>query len=601
MGPLLNNLPKVIYKYFSHILFSYFVPNNLQKYIMEQIMGIEKQAERSFFGLRAKIAITTVLVCAALAIGLTAVGLLVVREQRTEDVRGDLEIRLKLLKHVSGGDVAKWSIVEGKITANGLVMNDNLAVVDAVSAVAGGVATIFQGDLRVATNVTRPDGTRGVGTRLAAGAAFDAVVTQGRSYHGRNEILGKLHYTIYEPIRDATGKQIGILFVGIPAAASDALFEDLMRELVLAGVGFTMVATIISWIVAQRQSAPILRLTPVLEMLSRGKDPGVIDGAARRDEIGAIARAIGVLRDHLGQMRSLEAERVAELQRASAERREARIVTADGFDAAVGQVVSGVAASADILRETAKEMEVGLAATLNEMSRASVASEMASSSVQSVAESSEELSQSIREIAGQVTRSAALAADAQRQTEQTDAQVEALARAAEKIGSVVQLITEIASQTNLLALNATIEAARAGDAGKGFAVVASEVKNLAAQTTKATDEIGLQIAGVQSATSDAVGAIRRIAAMISEVNTISTGIAAAVEEQGSATDEIARAAQQAADGATTMSRTVAQVTGTAGAVANSAGMVTQSAASLADQAAKLRSEVESFLNGIRQG
>lgn len=564
-------------------------------------MGIEKQAERSFFGLRAKIAITTVLVCAALAIGLTAVGLLVVREQRTEDVRGDLEIRLKLLKHVSGGDVAKWSIVEGKITANGLVMNDNLAVVDAVSAVAGGVATIFQGDLRVATNVTRPDGTRGVGTRLAAGAAFDAVVTQGRSYHGRNEILGKLHYTIYEPIRDATGKQIGILFVGIPAAASDALFEDLMRELVLAGVGFTMVATIISWIVAQRQSAPILRLTPVLEMLSRGKDPGVIDGAARRDEIGAIARAIGVLRDHLGQMRSLEAERVAELQRASAERREARIVTADGFDAAVGQVVSGVAASADILRETAKEMEVGLAATLNEMSRASVASEMASSSVQSVAESSEELSQSIREIAGQVTRSAALAADAQRQTEQTDAQVEALARAAEKIGSVVQLITEIASQTNLLALNATIEAARAGDAGKGFAVVASEVKNLAAQTTKATDEIGLQIAGVQSATSDAVGAIRRIAAMISEVNTISTGIAAAVEEQGSATDEIARAAQQAADGATTMSRTVAQVTGTAGAVANSAGMVTQSAASLADQAAKLRSEVESFLNGIRQG
>jgi len=558
-------------------------------------------ARRVNFGLRAKITLAAALVSIALATGLTLIGTSVVQDQRRSDVAEDLNTRMRLLKHLTGGPSAKWAITDGKLTANGVVMNDNLAVVDGVSAVAGGVATLFQGDTRVATNVTRPDGTRGVGTKLAPGPAFDAVITQGQAYRGRNDILGRSHYTIYEPIKDQAGKQIGIFFVGLPTDVSENQISDLMREQVIASVGMTAIACLIFWVVAYRQSRPILRLTPMLEALAQGQDPGPVDAGSRRDEIGDMARAIERLRVKLQEMRVLEAERVAEIQKASLDRREARIVMADGFDAAVGRVVSSVATSADDLLMTAQQMEAGLASTLTEMSEASRASEQASTSVQSVAASSEQLSQSIREIAQQVSRSAALAADAQRQTEQTDAQVEALARAAEKIGSVVQLINEIASQTNLLALNATIEAARAGDAGKGFAVVANEVKNLAAQTTKATDEIGQQIAGVQSATGSAVTAIRRIAGMIAEVNVISTGIAAAVEEQGGATDEIARAAQQAADGTTTMSRTVAQVTGTAGAVANSAGLVTRSAGALADQAETLRSEVQNFVSGIRQG
>ena len=556
---------------------------------------------RGFFTLQVKFMLAAAMVCMALATGLTAVGIFVVQDQRRADVTQELTTRMKLLKQLTGGPAAKWAITDGKLTANGVVMNDNLAVVDAVSEVAGGVATLFQGDTRVTTNVTRPDGTRGVGTKLAPGPAFDAVITEGRIYRGRNDILGRPHFTIYEPIKDQSGKQIGIYFVGLPTAASEGQVEVLMRELVFAGIGMTAIACLIFWFVAYRQARPIKRLTDAMQTLAEGRDPGTSDLGARRDELGDMGRSMETLRVNLQQMRAEEAERRAELEKASQDRREARIVMADSFDAAVGQVVSGVASSAESLLETARHMETGLASTLAEMTAASSASELASTSVQSVAASSEELSQSIREIAQQVSRSALLAADAQRQAEQTDAQVEALARAAEKIGSVVQLINEIASQTNLLALNATIEAARAGDAGKGFAVVANEVKNLAAQTTKATDEIGQQISGVQSATGGAVTAIRRIAGMIAEVNAISTGIAAAVEEQGGATDEIARAAQQAADGASSMSRAVAQVSGAASAVADSAGLVTRSASALADQAETLRVEVQSFVSGIRRG
>jgi len=560
-----------------------------------------REIGRSYFGLQGKITLAVALVCAALAAVTTTVGVLVVRQQQALEIKTDLTRRLAILKHLSGGAAAVWAIKDGQLTANGVVMNGKTDVVDAVNVMAGGVATIFQGDQRVATNVKRPDGTRGVGTNLAPGSAYDAVIGRGQTYQGVNDILGRAHHTIYEPIKDAAGQRVGSLFGGAPTADSDAIVETLMRDMILAGVGVTALATLLLYLLTRREINPILRLTPVMERLGRDEAPGEIPGVARRDEVGAMARAAKDLVDNLGRMRALDAERVAELQKASAERREARVAMADGFDAAVGRVVAGVASSADTLRVTAREMESGLAGALSEMSEASRASALASTSVQSVAASSEQLSHSIREIAEQVAKSAGLASDAQREAERTDAQVEALARAAEKIGSVVQLINEIASQTNLLALNATIEAARAGDAGKGFAVVANEVKNLAAQTTKATDEIGQQIAGVQSATGGAVTAIRRIAGMISEVNVISTGVAAAVEQQGGATDEIARAAQQAADGTTTMSRTVARVTDTAGAVAEAAGRVTQAVSALADQTTTLRGEVQSFVAGIRQG
>ena len=178
------------------------------------------------------------------------------------------------------------------------------------------------------------------------------------------------------------------------------------------------------------------------------------------------------------------------------------------------------------------------------------ASEETSTNVQSVASATEEMAGSINEIGRQVADSNRIATEAVDQAGKTDGRIAELSLAAGRIGDVTKLITTIAEQTNLLALNATIEAARAGDAGRGFAVVAQEVKALASQTAKATSEISAQIAAMQAATQDSVVAIKEIYGTIGRVSEIAAAIAAAIEQQGAATQEIARNVQQAALGST---------------------------------------------------
>ena len=187
------------------------------------------------------------------------------------------------------------------------------------------------------------------------------------------------------------------------------------------------------------------------------------------------------------------------------------------------------------------------------------------------------------------------------EAERTNSTVHSLAEAAQKIGEVVQLINDIASQTNLLALNATIEAARAGEAGKGFAVVASEVKSLANQTAKATEEIAAQVTGIQQASGTAVDAIQAIGKIIAEIDEISTGIAAAVEEQGAATGEISRNVQEAAAGTQEVSTNIASVNAAAAETGQAAGAVLASADELNGHADRLKVEVDRFVAEVRAG
>ena len=194
----------------------------------------------------------------------------------------------------------------------------------------------------------------------------------------------------------------------------------------------------------------------------------------------------------------------------------------------------------------------GMECATREMAAVRGAAELAARGIQEVAGASEQLSASIGEIAIQVARSAESARQAAAESKRTDESVEELANAAGRIGDVVRLIGDIAAQTNLLALNATIEAARAGDAGRGFAVVAGEVKNLAAQTARATEEIGGQIAAMQAATQGSIVAIRAISGRIEDISTLAAQVACAVEEQGAATAEIASSVQRVAVGTGTV-------------------------------------------------
>jgi methyl-accepting chemotaxis protein len=274
---------------------------------------------------------------------------------------------------------------------------------------------------------------------------------------------------------------------------------------------------------------------------------------------------------------------------------------ADAFERDVKGVVGSVAAAAHQMEGLARTMSGTAEETSRQSTTVAAAAEEATTNIQTVAAAAEELSASISEISRQVASSASIASGAMEEAGRTNTMVRSLSDAADRIGQVVKLINDIASQTNLLALNATIEAARAGDAGKGFAVVANEVKSLANQTAKATDEIAAQIAAVQGATRDAVGAIGSIATTIGQINEIAGTIAAAVEEQGAATQEIARNVQQAAMGTQEVTGTIARVSQAATETGGAARDVLTAATELAGNSTTLERQVDRFVSQIRTG
>jgi len=270
-----------------------------------------------------------------------------------------------------------------------------------------------------------------------------------------------------------------------------------------------------------------------------------------------------------------------------------------GFEDKASELLGSMAAATSEMVANAKDLAGTAETSTQQAANVTASVQQTSANVQTVAASAEELSASINEISRQVAHSAGMTDKAIGEARRTDAVVQALADSARQIGDVVGLISNIAGQTNLLALNATIEAARAGDAGKGFAVVASEVKGLAAQTSRATEDISRQITQIQAATHEAVQAIQGIVATISEVGSIATAIAAAVEEQGAATREIAGSVQQAATGSQQVSSSIGIVNEGARATGEGAGKVLGAAAGLSDRARTLDAATRDFLAAVK--
>ncbi|MBI5112537.1 MAG: methyl-accepting chemotaxis protein [Rhodovulum sp.] len=341
--------------------------------------------------------------------------------------------------------------------------------------------------------------------------------------------------------------------------------------------------------------------TSVANLQALAKDDFTVEilGQDRRDEVGDIARAALVFKQNgIEKKRLQEAQQAAE-QQAVAERKREMHRLADGFESAVGDIVETVSSASKDLEGAATTLFRTAETTQQLSTRVAAASGQASSNVQSVASATNEMTASVQEISRQVQESSRIAADAVHQAEKTDARIGELSQAAQRIGDVVKLITAIAEQTNLLALNATIEAARAGEAGKGFAVVAQEVKALAAQTGKATGEIGAQIAGMQQATQDSVGAIKEIGNTIGRIAEIASAIAAAVEQQGAATSEISRNVQQAARGTTEVATNIGEVDRGAAQTGSASTQVLSSARALSTESGRLKLELSKFLATVR--
>ncbi|RAU22870.1 methyl-accepting chemotaxis protein [Paramagnetospirillum kuznetsovii] len=396
------------------------------------------------------------------------------------------------------------------------------------------------------------------------------------------------------------GDVIAVLSSSLSTEESEARLNKVLTWLTLGGIAATILAVLgVRWILKGIIADPIEDMTVRMNQLAGGDTSIMVPALDRQDEVGDIARAVQVFKDNTIAKQQMEGE-----ARAAAAAREARMRRLEdliaNFDRTVTAVLDSVGASSQHMTLTARSMVESADQALEKANSAAGQARDANENVRMVAAAAEELTSSINEIAQQVGMSNEVAASATKEANSVNSRVQGLAGAAEKIGEIIEMITGIAEQTNLLALNATVEAARAGEAGKGFAVVASEVKNLARQTVGATEQISNQVNTIQDETGKTVRAIRGIGTTISSMDGITTTIAAAIEEQGAATQEIARNIDHAASGTNYVFENITGVSQTIHETDRAAKDVLGAVEALQQQAATLRTEVDRFLGSIRE-
>ncbi|MGJ4883523.1 methyl-accepting chemotaxis protein [Bradyrhizobium sp. HKCCYLRH1065] len=373
-------------------------------------------------------------------------------------------------------------------------------------------------------------------------------------------------------------------------------------SLVLTGLGGLMLVLVAAGVViiARSIARPLSQITDTIRRVATGAENVEVPHAGRADEVGELARAIGVFQQAMAHNRDLNAQvsQDSEIREARARHIETAV---EQFRTAIGSVMRTVTENAAAMRQTA-EMITRLTADANERAvTAAGATSQASTNVSAVASAAEELSTSVEEIGRQIRQSAGAVEQTGQRTEKSVTEIEGLAAATQRIDGVLTLIQTIAEQTNLLALNATIEAARAGEAGRGFAVVAHEVKALAGQTAKATEEISQNVGLIQASTKTAVDAVREIGQAVRGINEITSNISNAIQQQDQATREISTNAQSTAQGNQTLVMNIDSLRDAISETSTAAASVLSASGDLNATAQTLANEVEKFFQNLRSG
>jgi methyl-accepting chemotaxis protein len=406
------------------------------------------------------------------------------------------------------------------------------------------------------------------------------------------QLAPKMSYAAgFEPWQWAIGSGIYIDDV-------DAIYSHiLMIYLVLSAI-VVLLASAVAFLIARTISKPLALITERMTALTAGQQDVEVPFLGQRNELGQLALALDAFKQ--SRQRTEEMAMAQEAEHAAKQQRQEMLErVVGGFSQRAAGVIEAVARAAERVQSQSRRLTEMAEHSRSNIDAVDHAASDTTGNVQAVAGAAEELSAAVSEVNHRVANSTEIVKRAVAETERTTVTMRGLVDAAQRIGTIVKVIQDIASQTNLLALNATIEAARAGDAGKGFAVVAGEVKTLANQTTKATEEIQAQVGAIQSETSHAVEAIDNIGRTVDEMNEISTGIAAAMEQQGATTHDIARNITQAAERTREVSANVRSVGEAAETTSTAASELQQASDDLRGQAAQLEREMKSFLGEMR--
>ena len=396
---------------------------------------------------------------------------------------------------------------------------------------------------------------KGIEAAVAVVAGKTGLMTTNNKRKNIKQIAG---YTASQGVDNFPGLGWGLMVRSRPSDVYASLNN--MGYSMMFSIGLALfLISLASWLIGKHFSNIFMSLSSIMRRIASGQKGLEVPYQEDKTEIGQMAQSCQFFKEVI-----IKAEKLTEDQKNQAEYaqkmiKQKMLMLTDEIEKEMQETISQVIENTQGVLKISQEMRVSAQRVSGESQAVSQATERAQMNVESVAAATEELSISVNEISQQVSHAAITAQSAVASANITNETVQQLADAVKNVGDVVLLISDIAEQTNLLALNATIEAARAGDSGKGFSVVAAEVKNLANQTTKATDGITSQITAIQRATQNSVSAIENIVKTIQEIDNISSSIAAAVEEQGAATNEISANTQQAAQGTRSVSEKIVGV------------------------------------------